>query len=383
MKNSIIILFVLYASFAFTQNSSPSITFKDGSTKQFHRISFEYNAEDYIIGVKTKTDDNNKKAYTLNEVVSVRKNDINFKTKQYKKSTYLFEDVIIGSLSLYKSGDHYFLENEEHGLREIPKVVIDEKTLNRFEYSTLTLFVNKCKEAQEVAYNKNQSISVSALKEIVGTYNACSLSDDTQFAENVITIANASDEFIEIAINVGYSFLNSDFDNVSPGVSNSYGTVVIGAQVYMNTNILNKRLGFVASVDYSLPKKFNSFSNNIIVNTKTAYLSALIGTRYTFNNINETFSPYLGFNGGFIFNSSSVTAQRNIVGSPILNYDTTNELNFNFCAGTYIFFGKQKLDFNILYQPEIDLGLEYSDSLRSQISFYTMSGFQLKVSYVF
>ena len=383
MKNSIILLFVLCTSFVFAQNNSSSITFKDGSTKQFDRISFEYNAEDYIIGVKTKTDDNDKKTYTLNEVISVRKNDINFKTKQYKKSTFLFEDVIIGSLSLYKSGDHYFLHNEEHGLREIPKVVIDEKTLNRFEYSTLTLFVNKCKEAQEIAYNKNQSISISALKEIVESYNTCSLSEDTQFAENVITLANAPDEFLEIAINVGYSFLNADFDNVSPGVTNSYGTPVIGAQVYMNTNMLNKSLGFVASVDYSLPKKFNSFSNNIILNTKTAYLSALIGTRYTFNNISETFSPYLGFNGGFLFNTSSVTAQRNIVGSPIFDFDTTNELNYNFCVGTYIYFGKQKLDFNILYQPEIDLGLEYIENLSSITNYYKLSGFQLKVSYVF
>jgi len=383
MKNPFIYLLVLTTSFVFAQSNSSTISFKDGTTKQFDKISFEYNIEDYIIGVKTKTDDNDKKTYTLNDVVSVRRNGVNFNTKQYKKNTYLFEDVIIGTLSLYRSGEHYFLDNEEYSLREIPKVVIDEKTLNRFEYSTLTLFVNKCKEAQELAYNKNQSISISALKEIVETYNTCSLSDDTQFADNIITLANAPDEFIEIAINAGYSFLNSDFDDLSPGVSNSYGTPIIGVQVYMNTNMLNKRLGFVASVDYSLPKKFNSTSNNVFLNTKTAYLSAMIGTRYTFNNVNKTFSPYIGFNGGFLFNSSSVTAQRNIVGSPIFDFDTTNELNYNFCVGTYIYFGKQKLDFNILYQPEIDLGLEYTENLSSQISFYTVTGFQLKVSYIF
>lgn len=383
MKNPIIFLFVLCTSFVFAQNNSSTITFKDGSKKQFKNINFQYNGEDYIVGLKTKTDTNENGVYTLNDVVSVRENNVNYKTKQYKNSLYLLEDIILGSLSLYKSGGHYFLDNEEYGLREIPKVVIDEKTLNRFDYATLTLYVNKCKEAQELAYNKNQSISISALKDIVETFNTCSLSEDTQFAENIIELANAPSEFIELAVNVGYSFVNAEFDDLSPDVSNKYGTPVIGVQVYMNTNILNKRLGFIASVDYSLPKEFNSASNNIFLNTKTAYLSAMIGARYTFNNIDKTFSPYLGANGGFLFNSSSITKQENIVGSPIYDYDTTNELNYNFCVGTYIHFGNQKLDFNLMYQPELTLDLEYSDNLSSQINFYSISGFQLKVSYLF
>lgn len=383
MKNSILIYLLFLSTYLFAQNNSPSISFNDGTVKQFKRVSFEYNSENYIVGLKTKSNDNDKAEYTLNDVVSVKINDANYKTKQYKKSKYLFENIINGTLSLYKSGDHYFLKNEEHGLREIPKVVIDDKTLNRFEYATLTLFVNKCKEAQELAYNKNQSISISALKDIVETFNTCSLSEDTQFAENVITLANAPDEFIEIAINVGYTFLNSDFSDLSPGVSNSYGTAVLGGQVYMNTNILNKSLGFVALVDYTLPNEFNSAANGIFLNTKTAYLSTMIGARYTFNNINKSFSPYLGFNGGFIFNTSSVTKQTNIVGSTIYDFDTLNELNYNICIGSYIYFGKQKLDFNIMYQPEIELDLEFTDNLSSQINYYTLSGFQLKVSYVF
>jgi len=384
MKNSIIILFVLYASFAFTQNSSPSITFKDGSTKQFHRISFEYNAEDYIIGVKTKTGDNNKEAYTLNEVVSVRKNDINFKTKQYKKSTYLFEDVIIGSLSLYKSGDHYFLENEEHGLREIPKVVIDEKTLNRFEYSTLTLFVNKCKEAQELAYNKYDSIILSNLKAIIETYNNCNLSEDTQFASNIIEEVNAPSETIEVGVNVGYSFLNTSFEQLSPGVTNNYGAPTIGAQIYFNTNMLKKNIGFILSVDYSFPEEFKSNDNDIILKSKFSYINTMIGVRYTFNNISETFSPYIGFNGGIIFNSKSyLTVQEAFVGSPFIYFETTNKLIYNVGVGSYIHFGKQKIDFNLTYLPENKFVLLSNNIFHVKESFYKLSGFQLKVSYVF
>lgn len=385
MKHLIIFLYLLSTTLIFAQNNnSTTIYFKDGSTKQFDKVKFENNVEDYISGVEVKNADGNKTIYQLTEIVSVKENTTNYVTKQYKKNLYLLEEVITGSLSIYKSGTHYFLENEENGLREIPKIVIDKKVLNRFEYATLSIFVNKCKAAQEKAYNKNNSISISVLKSVVNTYNSCNLSEDIQFAENVITLANAPSEFIEVGINVGYGFLNTKFDDLSPGVSNQYGTPVIGAQVYFNTNMLEKRLGFLILVDYSLPKEFNSNDNSINLKSKLSYIQTMVGTRYTFNNINKTFSPYLGFNNGFIFNSmSEVSAQAAVFGAQKINFESTNKLALNFNVGTYIHLGNQKIDFNIMYQPENEFNLDSSDNLSRIESNYKMSGFQLKATYVF
>lgn len=385
MKHPIFLLFILSTTLFFAQNNnSTTIYLKDGSTKQFEKVKFENNADDYIIGVEVKNADDNKTIYHLTDIVSVKENTTKHVTKQYKKNLYLLEEVIVGSLSLYKSGAHYFLENDENGLREISKVIIDQTTLNRYDYATLSVFVNKCKAAQEEAYNKNNSISISVLKSVVETYNSCALSDDTQFAENIITLANAPSEFLEIGINVGYGFLNTKFDDLSPGVSNQYGTPVIGAQVYFNTNMLEKRLGFLISVDYSFPKEFNSNENSIILKSKLSYINTMVGARYTFNNINKTFSPYFGFNGGFIFNSmSDVTAQEAVFGAQRIDFESTNKLALNLNVGTYIHLGNQKIDFNIMYQPENEFELVSTDNLSRIESNYKMSGFQLKATYVF
>jgi opacity protein-like surface antigen len=366
------------------KNNSTIIHFKDDSSKQFDKVSFEYSIDDYIIGFEAKTDTNKKIKYNLTDIISLKDNSSSYIVKQVNKDSYLVEELIIGSLSLYKSGDHYFLENEEYGFREITKAEIDGTTLNSYNYSTLSVYINKCKKAQEEAYNKNTSIIPSVIKSIVETYNSCDLSEDTQFAENVIKQANAPYETIEIGVNIGYSFLNASFDELSPDVSNSFGVPVIGAQVYFNTNILEKALGFLIIVDYSFPSEFNASDNNIYLKSKLSYINAMIGTRYTFNNINKTFSPYLGFNAGFIFNSmSNITVQENIFGAQFLDFNSTNKLAYNVGIGTYIHFGKQKIDFNITYQPENTFELLSTDSLSKFESSYKVSGFQLKATYVF
>ncbi|HLV14935.1 MAG TPA: hypothetical protein VKY41_07130 [Xanthomarina sp.] len=250
------------------KNNTTTIYFKDGTSKQFDKVNFLNNVEDYIVGLEAKIDSNKKLNFNLTEVLSVNEKNRHYTVKQSEKNLYLCQEVIIGNLSLYKSGDHYFLENEEHGFKEISKVELDGITLNKYNYSTLSVFVNKCKKAQEEAYNKNSSITPSVIKSIVSTYNSCHLSEDTQFAANVIKLANDQSEIIEIGINIGYSFSNTSFDKLSPDASNSYGTPVIGAQVYFNTNILEKSLGFLFLVDYSFPSEFNSSENNIHLKTK-------------------------------------------------------------------------------------------------------------------
>lgn len=385
MKNPIFLLFVFCSTFIFAQNNNtPTITFKDGSKKQFKKTSFNYDSESFIIGIDARTDKDVKTTYNMADISSFKNNDTKYITKKYEENTYLFEEVIIGALSVYKSGTHYFLENEEYGFREILRVVNNEKILNKFEYATLSVYVNKCKEAQEQAYSKNQMISFGVLQSIVNTYNSCNLNEDVQFATNVTKLANAPKEIIEIGVNLGYNFLNTSFDNLSPGVENNYGTPVIGAQVYFNTNMLKNNIGFVLLVDYSFPKEFNSNENSTYLKTELSYLTTMIGIRYTFNNISQTFSPYLGFNGGFIFNSmSSVSQQENIYGSQLFIYESTNKLGSSFGAGTYIHFGKQKIDFNVTYQPEIKFQLINSQILKSLDTYYKASGFQIKATYVF
>lgn len=385
MKILILFLFLFCATGLFSQNdNTTTIHYKNGESKKISKAHLTYNSKDFIVGLEAKTDSNLKQTIDLVGITKVNHEETSFIVKSYKKNAYLFETLVSGSISLYRSGEHYFLENEEHGFREIEKNVVNGLTLQTFSYSTLSIYVNKCQEAQENAYNHYDSLTLSNLKTNLETYNNCNLSEDTQFASNVITQANADKEFIEIGINVGFNFLSTDFNELSQGVSNSFGTPVIGAQLYMNTNILNKSLGFIAIVDYTFPKEFNSSSNGIYLNTKTSYLSTMLGVRYTFNNISETFSPYLGFNGGFLFNSMSyVTKQQNTVSAAIIDYNTTNELTYNFSTGTYIHFGKQKIDFNIMYQPEINFGLEATDNLNRLVSYYTVTGFQLKASYIF
>ena len=72
MKHPIILLFILSTTLFFAQNNnSTTIYFKDGSTKQFEKVKFENNAEDYIIGVEVKNADDNKTIYHLTDIVSV------------------------------------------------------------------------------------------------------------------------------------------------------------------------------------------------------------------------------------------------------------------------------------------------------------------------
>ncbi|HLV39310.1 hypothetical protein [Xanthomarina sp.] len=384
MKFPIFLIFVFFATFISAQNNLPTITFKDSSQKQFKRASFNYNNENYIIGIKTKTSNNDNSSYNISEISSFKNDGTNYIIKQYKSNTYLFEEVIKGSLSVYKSGSHYFLENEEHGFREILEVVNNGKKLNKFDHATLSIFVNKCKAAQEQTYNKSESISYSVLKSIVEAYNSCNLSDDVQFASNVIELSNAPKEVIEVGVSVGYNFLNNSFDNLSSGVTNSYGTPVIGAQVYFNTNMLKKNIVFVLLVDYSFPNEFKSTQNSTILKTDLSYLTTMIGARYTFNNINKTLTPYLGFNGGIIVNSmSSVSNQQNSPDSELYNFESTNKPTCSFGAGTYVHIGKQKIDFNLTYQPEVKFLLLSTNILHKDNNYYKSSGFQLKATYVF
>ena len=385
MKQIIFTLVLFYSISIVSQTKNPStITFKNGSTKTYKKLKPQYNAKDYITGVEAKAEDNSKVTYNNTQISGFKNNGTNYISKQYKTDTYFLEEVILGSLSVYKSGTHYFLESEENGLREILKVVINEKQLNTFDYATISVYVNKCKEAQEQAYNKSQIITYGVLKSLVTTYNACNLSESTQFASTVIKEANSPSEVIEIGINVGYNFLNTSFDNIVPGVSNSYGTPVIGAQVYFNTNMLKNNIVFLILVDYSIPNMFKSRINSTYLDANMKFLTTMIGARYTFNNINKTFSPYLGANGGFIFNSKSrIVIQENIIDSPLNNYESTNQLAYNLGIGTYIHFGKQKVDFNFTYLPESKFDLILTGSQDNKERYYTMSSFQLKATYIF
>ncbi|MCX7547180.1 hypothetical protein OS188_04350 [Xanthomarina sp. F1114] len=385
MKTPIFLLLIFFSTFVFAQNKNlPTITFKDGSKVQFKKTSFNLDSDSYIIGIIAKTDNNVKTTYGVTEIESFNDNNTRYVPRQYKNTIYLFEEVIIGALSVYKSGKHYFLNNDEHGFREISRVVVNDKELNKFEYATLSVYINKCKEAQEQAYNKSQVITFGTLQSIVNTYNNCNLNEDIQFATNVITEANAPKEVIEVGVNLGYNFLNTSFDKLSPGVNNNYGALVLGAQVYFNTNMLKNNIGFVLLVDYTFPNEFKSSENSTFLKADLSYLTTMIGIRYTFNNMSKTFSPYLGFNGGFIFNSmATITEQQNIYGAPTYFYESSNKLASSFSAGTYIRFGKQKIDFNLTYQPETKFELINTHVLKSIFSYYKASGFQLKATYIF
>ena len=85
-----------------------------------------------------------------------------------------------------------------------------------------------------------------------------------------------------------------------------------------------------------------------------------------------------------IFNSmSDVTAQEAVFGAQRIDFESTNKLALNLNVGTYIHLGNQKIDFNIMYQPENEFELVSTDNLSRIESNYKMSGFQLKATYVF
>ncbi|MFL0353748.1 hypothetical protein [Xanthomarina sp. GH4-25] len=385
MKYPIIYLFVFFTSFVFAQkNNTAIIYYNSGESKQFSKAQLAINSEGFITGIETKTTTNQNQVINLVGVSKVNYEGTIFTVKTAKSKPYLFETVISGSLSLYKSGEHYFLENEEYGFNEIERKKLNDLTLGAFNYGPISLYINKCLEAQELAYNKHVSIILSNLKSIIEVYNNCNLSEETQIASNVMKEANASSETIEVGVNIGYNFLNTSFENFSPGVTNNYGAPTIGAQIYFNTNMLNENIGFILSVDYSFPEEFESNANNVFIKSKLSYINSMIGFRYTINNVSKTLRPYLGFNGGIIFNSNSyVIIQEASVGSTAISFETTNKLVYNVGLGTYIHFGKQKIDFNLSYQPENKFVLLSNNTFYVNESFYKLSGFQLKATYVF
>ena len=375
------LVFVFISTVSFSQNT---IFYSNGETKSLKKIVLKFDDYgDLASSLKTVNHVGDSGEENLINVNKVRVDDVLYTVKNYKGKPSLFEPIVIGNLSLFKGKQMYYLENDDYEVREFPKKVVDGLELNRFEFSTLSVFINKCKAAQNEAYLNVNKLTLKQVKDIIAIYNNCNLSDDVQIADEVVEEVNKPNEFLELGISVGYNFMKSSFEDISPGVSNSFGTPVVGAQVYFNSNLIKKQLGFIASVDYLFGNKFSTFANSTYIDSKASYIEVAAGTRFTFKNISSTIQPYLGASGRtvFVLNSYLYT-QGNQIGDPLMKYKTENGFGLSASAGFYLNLGKHKIDVALSYLPEVDFKVSSHSLVTEKTSQYTLSGFQIKATYI-
>jgi len=379
LKKLVTAIFITASLISYSQGfKTITITKKDNSNVELLG-KFIYNSNNFIEKIITKNNATQAN-YNINNIIQVQQKNEIYVAKTIDNKAYLLKQIIKGSLSLYKNKKDYFLENSEFGLKKIPYKSKDGLTLSTFKYGIVSLFINKCKSATEEAYQYSNTLNYSSLKKIITTYNSCDLSNDIIVPNTIIENINTPNEVVNFAISLSNFNLKTDFSNLSENTTDKLNLFSVGAKIYFNTNMLNKKLVFHFSGDYYFGKDKKI---NTTVYNKTSFLSTMVGVNYTFRSLHKTFKPYLGINGGMYFNQKSyVTVKSNIALLPNTIYKTNNEIAYTFHVGTLIYVFNQKIDFMINYQPKLDFDLNSSGLLQKN-SAYTISGLNFKLSYLF
>ncbi|APY00779.1 porin family protein [Lacinutrix venerupis] len=357
-----------------------TITKKNGEIiteeAQFHKAK-----NNYYDGITLKRNEDSNDLYiNANEISSVVINGKNYLTKNIDNSAFLFETLIEGKLSLYQSNEYnYFLEKESIDIRQIPFNTVGLKNNKRyFKYGNIILFVTNCLAAKETAFNRNHNIDIKLLKEIVATYNSCDLSNDTVFTENELISMQTFDDKIRFGVSAGFSSLIADYSNLGFNNEANHNSAIFGVKLLVYPNKEKNTVFFNLDASYLLGKEQNL--SNVLIN-KTSYIPIQIGINYAFNNISDTFKPYLGANGIYIINQSKLT----ILSSNSFSEDLTvnNTVGYNFKIGSEIKLLNSDFNFELLYQPKLKFSSDSSSISQNINRNYTVSGVQVMLTYLF
>ncbi len=379
MKKSTILIVVLtvFSLNFYAQRAKEMTIYKSDQTQIQVKGNFEYE-NDFIKAVRSEN-----KTFKSENIDKVVSGTNVYVIKNIEGKNYLFQEIVNGTLSLYKGKSNYYLENEKHGLREIPERDITGSKI--FNSGTVSLFINNCKSAVNLLSNKASSLTIQNLKEVVKTYNSCNLQEDIQIADKVIEESLRPDGKLQFGLTAGFLHLNTDYSNVLDVDETSIGLITVGAKLYFRTNWLKKnRVDFNFSVDYALGVEQQIESDLYNLQSKTSFVNTMFGVNYVLSDLNSIFKPYFGVSAGFLFDAGSeVNLIANSSGNPSLYYDGKSQIAYNLNVGTTIEAFNQEFDFLIAYQPKLKMPIESSTELVSLDAKYEISGLNFRLTYVF
>lgn len=368
----------LFTSSLFSQTyKTIQITKVDGTTHQVMG-KFEYDSKDFISGLSVSTDSNQEPdAYNIREIAHLDVADKKYVLQSFNRQNYLFEELIVGTLSLYKSKENYYLIKDELEVREVPfkNYNTSGKTLH---YGIISVYINNCQPVQEYAYSKNTDITASVLMKIVADYNNCSKTEAISIPVQAIADSKVTHDKIGFGVSLGYAVLNTNFDNFEPNTNSNIGTPTAGAKLYVFTSALNNGLFFNFTFDYFFGKEQKVTS---VITNKTQYFSTLMGINYQYKSNNKTFTPFIGINGGLVINSAS-NVVNDLPGNKLV-YDANNLLTYNVTLGSFIHVFNQKIEAAFIYQPKMAFDIDSSSIAGDLEQSYTVSAMQFKLTYCF
>lgn len=379
MKNKLpLIAFLLFTSVIFSQSFKPvKITKTDGTTLNALG-KFEFNQKSLISGLFIKSDKNvDATSFDIKELDYLMLEDIKYVIKSFNRQNFIFEEIIKGELSMYKSKDDYYLIKDELEVREIPFKSYNTvgKTLN---FGIISVYINNCLTVQEYAYNRFDAITAAILEKIVTDYNNCSTTENITIPAQAISDSKIESDRIGFGVSIGYALLNTNFENFVPNADGNISTPTVGAKLYVYTSALNDGLFFNLSFDYFFGKE-QQLTNRI--SNRTQYVSALIGVNYQYKSGNETFTPFVGVHGGFILNGGSNIINK--IPDYTVNYDANSLITYNFTVGSFINVFNQKIEAAFIYQPKMKFEMDNSSIATDIKQSYDVSGMQFKLTYCF
>jgi len=374
---TLIIVFTVFSLNSLAQRAKEMTIYKSDQTQIQVKGNFVYE-NDYIKAIQSDSETIN--ASNINRVILGSEV---FVAKNVDDKNYLFQEIEKGTLSLYKGKRNYYLENEKHGLREVPERDITGSQI--FNSGTVSLFINNCKSAVNLLSNKASSLTVQNLNEIVKAYNSCDLQSDVQLSDKVIEESLRKDGKLQFGLTAGFLHLNTDYSNVLNVDETSIGLFTVGAKLYFHTNWLKKnRIDFNFSVDYALRAEQQIESELFTLQSKTSFVNAMFGANYVLSDLNSMFKPYLGISAGLLFDAGSeVNLKANSSGNSSLYYDGKSQIAYNLNVGTVIEVFSQEIDFLIAYQPKLKMPIFAGSELVSIDTHYEISGLNFRLTYMF
>lgn len=380
MKKSttLLIAIFLFSINSFAQRAKEMTIYKSDQTQIQVKGNFVYE-NDYIKAIQS--DSKTISASNINKVILG--SDV-FVVKNVEDKNYLFQEIEKGTLSLYQGKNNYYLENEKHGLREVP--VRDITGSKKFNSGTVSLFINNCKSAVNLLSNKASSLTVQNLKQIVQTYNSCDLQEEIQISDKVIEKSLRPDGKLQFGLTAGFLSLNTDYSNLIDANETTIGMFTAGAKLYFHTNWLKKhRVDFNFSVDYAFAAEQVVQGRGIYsVASKTSFVNGMFGVNYVLSDLNSMFKPYFGISAGLLFDAGSEVKQRpNVQGLSTISYDTKSQIAYNLNVGTVIEVFNQELDFLIAYQPKLKMPIAAGSELVDIDTNYEISGLNFRLTYMF
>ena len=378
IKNTLAIVFIVFINLNTYSQLFKKMTIirNDNSQLEISGI-FEYE-NNLITNIRFENSNQNSSLQNISKVII---NEKQYLVKEYNSKKLLFLQILKGKISLYKDKKEYYIENNKYGLKKIKEKEL--VNIPVFKLGEISIFINNCKLAINELDKKATNLTLKNLKNIINIYNTCDLSTELQISDSAINQSMLPEEKVKFGISVGISTLDTDYNKLLAIKTSKLNVVSFGAKIYFLPNMLDKKINFNISVDYFLENTQNASNPDYNLYSKIQFLKTMVGVNYMFNNINQTFKPYIGISGGMYFNSNTTVQLVSKSVDPSIKYRANNNLAYNLNIGTIINILNQEVDFIIEYQPSLDFTLFSKSNITTNYNSFEIEGLNFKISYMF